>query len=207
MIEELKNIHSMGFDAVMISDDEFFAANKRDLKICKGLKDLGMAYRCLTRSDLVTKEIAKIAAYTGCSEMLLGIESGSSQILKIIRKGITKEQHKDAIKILKENGIRVKALFMIGLPGESYETLEETKRFIEETEPDICEFTIYTPYPNSVFWDDGSNYPIFFNKEKILNSGAWYKGMRGKYVSYVSTPSLTAEEIVEAREEMEKRFE
>lgn len=206
VINELKVIHNMGFDAVMISDDEFFAARKRDLKICKGLKNLNMSYRCLTRSDLVTEEIAKVAAYTGCSEMLLGVESGSDKILAIIKKGITKKTHKYAIKILKENGIRVKALFMIGLPGESNDTIEETKQFIEDTEPDICEFTIYTPYQNSVFWDEGANYEILFDKLKILNTSAWYKGMKGKYVSHVSTPFLTEGEIVREREEMERRF-
>lgn len=206
VIGELKQIYNMGFKSVAIYDDEFFSLKKRDLKICEGLKDLDMSYRCLTRSNLVTDEIAKVASYTGCSEILLGIESGSDKILKIIRKGITKERHKKAIKILKENGIKVKALFMVGLPGESYETIEETRRFIEETRPDICEFTIYTPYPNSDIWDSPQTYDISFDKQQILNSGAWYKGKKGKYISHVSTPFLTEEKIVEARGKMERWF-
>jgi len=206
VIEELKILSDMGFEGVAFSDDEFFSLRTRDLKICRGIEDLGMVFRCLTRSDLVTQEIAKVAARTGCRESLLGVESGSSKILQVVGKGITKEQNREAIKMLKENGIRVKALFMLGLPGESYDTIAETIRFIEETQPDICEFTIYTPYPNSTIWNDPSGFDISFNKERILTGGAWYKGIKGRYKSYVSSSSLTAEEIVDIRDELEEEY-
>lgn len=206
VIEELNVIKNMGFDGVMIADDEFFFEKHRDFEICKGLESLDMAYRCLTRSDLIDDEVAEVASRTGCGEILLGIESGSSKILKTINKGVTKEQHEDAIKTLKDYGIKVKALFMIGLPGETRETVEETMLFIEKTQPDICEFTIYTPYPNTVFWDKPKGYDITFDKNRILNGGAWYKGMKGDYVSYVSTSGITAEEIVEIRDGLQGRF-
>lgn len=206
VIAELNQIHDMGYDGVMLADDEFFFKKERDFEICKALKDLDMSYRCLTRSDLLNDEVVKVAAKTGLGEMLLGIETGSRKISRNINKGMTIEQHKNAIKLCKEHGIRVKALFMVGLPGESKDTIEETKRFIEETKPDTCEFTIYTPYPKSEFWNEPYLYDIGFDTNGILNSGGWYKGIKGNYVSHVRTSSLSAQEIIEIREEMEKCY-
>lgn len=204
VIKELEEIWNMGFGGVMMVDDAFFSYKKRDFEICNGLKRLGMPYRCLTRSDLVNEHVARVAADTGCVEVLLGIETGSRQILSTINKGVTIEQHENAIKLLKEHGIKVKGLFMIGLPGETRETIKETEEFVARTKPDICEFTIYTPYPNSEFWNN--KYDIAFNKEEIVNGGAWYKGIRGSYVSRVSTSCLNADEIVKARDDFERRY-
>lgn len=204
VIKELEELRNMGFGGVMMVDDEFFSYKKRDFEICGGLKRLDMSYRCLTRSDLINEHVAKVAADTGCVEVLLGIETGSPRILSAINKGVTIGQHENAIKLLKEQGIKVKGLFIVGLPGETRETIKETEEFIKRTKPDICEFTIYTPYPNSEFWNN--RYDIVFNKEKIVKGGAWYKGINGNYVSYVSTSGLNADEIVKARDDFERRY-
>jgi radical SAM superfamily enzyme YgiQ (UPF0313 family) len=206
VIKEINMIHDMDFDGTMIVDDEFFSNKKRDLQICKELKELDMSYRCLTRPDLINEDIAKMASDSNCHEMLLGLESGSEKILKLLNKGMTKEQYKKAIKILHDHGIKVKGLFMIGLPGESHDTIDETQRFIEETNPDICEFTIYTPYPNSDFWNNQSSYDISIDKQRILTQGAWYKGKKGEYISYIHTSSLSPKEIIERRDEMHELF-
>lgn len=203
VISEIESLRGMGFNGVSIADDEFFFKKNRDFEICEFMKEAGMSYRCLTRSDIINEEVAGVAAGTGCSEVLLGIETGSRSILDTIHKGVTVKQNETAIRILKEHGIRVKALFMVGLPGESRKTIEETKSFIERTRPDICEFTIFTPYPNTDFWQNPGRYDIAFDKQKILGGGSWYKGKKGGYTSYVRTSGLTEDEILKIRNELD----
>ena len=115
-------------------------------------------YRCFTRADLIDEEAAYAMGQTGCVEVLIGCESGSDRILANVNKGTTRQQNLKAISLLKKGRIRVKAAIIIGLPGESWESIEETKSFIEEAEPDDVDFTILSVYPGSDIWRNPSRY-------------------------------------------------
>jgi len=79
----------------------------------------------------------------------LGIESGSPRILKMIRKGETNEDVKRAVKLLRNAGIHSHAFFMIGLPEETAEDIELSKKLILEVQPDHVEINMVTPYPGT----------------------------------------------------------
>jgi radical SAM superfamily enzyme YgiQ (UPF0313 family) len=206
---EVKEIKELGFDAIMIYDDEFFTYPKRDWKISEMLGKYGISWRCFGRTDytLRNKDLIRYAAKNGLKEMLIGFESGSDRILKIIEKGCTKEQNLEAAKFLNEIGVKVKAAMIVGLPGETEETLKETWEWCDKVEPYVSnwDFTAFTPYPGSKVYENSELYDIKFDKNDIYTA---YKGMHSKdwKPARISTSSLSFERIIEWRDKLEKRF-
>lgn len=200
IIFELTEIKDMGFGAVMFYDDSIAMIKKRLIDLCKGIGKLDLLWRCFVRSDQVSPDLYKVMADSGCYEVLIGVESGSDTILRNIRKNETAEQHKNAIKWAKEAGIKTKVLMIAGLPGESWKTIDESRKFIIETRPDGLDVTILQVYPGCDIAKNPQNYELFFI------SPVWYKGRNEEYISTVSTLSLTEKEIVQARDSLWKTF-
>lgn len=201
VLAEARAIRDMGYDGVMMYDDELLFRKERDWGIFYGFERIGLLYRCFTRADLLDEESAQIMASTGCKEVLIGCESGSNKILKNIHKGTTREQNIRAIHLLRKYSIQAKAALIMGLPGESWDTIRETESFVEEAQPDDVDFTICTVYKGSPIADNPDAYDIKFG-----NSYTPYKTKPGGYSVGVSTSHMTAEEIVKARDELEKKF-
>jgi len=192
-----------GIGGIWLFDDEF-SMSLRDFRIFNGLKEQGLIYRLFTRSEFVSERVVKKLCETGCREILIGVESGSDEIKRIIRKGTTVEMDEKAFKLLKQNGIRVKATFIVLLPGESSETLQETWRFCERNEEfiDDFDFSILAPYPGSFLYEQKEDFDIEFDKYSFIP----FKTKPGEYTSVVSTSHLTTEEGIRWRERLEKRF-
>jgi radical SAM superfamily enzyme YgiQ (UPF0313 family) len=102
--------------------------------MCGYLKEFGFIWRCFCRVDIITKhggkEYLQFMYENGLREVLIGAESGSQKVLDNIHKETTVEQNATVLEWCDEVGIRCKLSFIIGLPGETHETLEETKRFL-----------------------------------------------------------------------------
>jgi len=205
VIEEIEMLHfQFDYNALMFFDDTFILNRKRVEKICKRLKELGIIWRCFVRADLVIKhgnELLDIMADSGCVEIGMGIESGSDIILRNINKGETVQDIKLAIKMIREKGIRVKGFIIVGLPGESEQTLGETRTFLDAIQLDDVDFTVFRPYPGSHIYSNKERYDIQWSD--IDDSKMFYKGKAGEYHSIVSTSGLSSDAIVMARESME----
>ena len=201
--EELREIRASGFKAVMIYDDEFFTNPRRDGRIVKRLGDLGFTWRAFGRADhlLRNRRVVQEAARNGLAEVLIGVESGSDKVLAAIKKGTTSELNKRAIRLLHSLGVRVKAAFIVGLPGESWETIGETEKFIEETQPEDMDFTILTVYPGSDIWLNPGLYDVEFERAYVQ-----YKGRPGEYEAHVRTSKMSKEEILQARAYLERKY-
>jgi len=102
--------------------------------MCAHVKSFGFIWRCFCRVDIITKhggkEYLQFMHDHGLREVLIGAESGSQRILDNIHKETTVEQNATVLRWCDEVGIRCKLSFIIGLPGETHETLEETKQFL-----------------------------------------------------------------------------
>ena len=186
--EELKERH--GFKAIMFFDDIFTIKKKRTLEICERLRGLNMNLRVFARANNIDDEIAGALYGAGCKEVGIGAESGSQKILDMAMKGTTIEENTKAIQVLREYGIRVKLFMIIGLPGETEETVAETRRWLEEVKPDDFDLTVFVPMPTSKICKDPDRYQCHF---RIDYSKSWFKGIDGKYESLVSTPGLSGE--------------
>jgi len=206
VLEEAKEIKQSGFKSLMLYDDEMLFQVERDREIFKGLKELGLIWRCFTRADLLLKnlEMVKFMAKNGCREVLIGVESGDDVILKNINKGTTVKMNEKAIKALHNAGIRVKAAMIIGLPGETPKTLKNTYEFCEHLEPYVSDwdFSVLIPYPGSDIYENPNKYDIIFDRKAIYKP---FKVGEG-WEALVSTSSLSREEITAWRNKFHKRF-
>lgn len=200
VIEEAKIIKNMGFNAIMFFDDTFTVKKERVIDIAKGLKELNIIWRCFIHASTVDYDLLKLMFESGCVEVGMGVESGNNEILKTINKKINLE---NAIKVCNwchEIGLRIKTFLMIGLPGESKETINDTISFLKRARPDDFDYTIYTPFPNTEIWNNSEQFNIQFDKDNLDYSKMYYKGIAGKYTAQVSTSKLTSEEIEKYRD-------
>lgn len=192
-----------GFRAFMIYDDVFIASKARFEIISNELSGFSFFFRCFSRSNLITDDICRLMAEMGIVEVGLGVESGSWNILKRNLKGVSPDINLRAVKLLKQYGIRSKTFIIVGLPGESHETMEETIKWIDMAQPDDLDVTIFQPLPGS----DIFTYPDRWGIDFTYNgSSQWYKGIPGKYISNVSTKYLTADDLVMYRDKIENMY-
>ena len=144
-IEECKEVHNCR--RFKIIDDEFGMPKRRVFEMCEAFESLDIQFRAQTRVDIVTPEMLRAFRKAGCDEIAFGIETPDEQILKLIRKRQTLDQCKNAVKWAKEAGLRVKTLFMICLPGETWESVDRLKQFVQKTKPDKWTLSTCIPYP------------------------------------------------------------
>lgn len=204
VIEEIREIdRNHGYKALMFYDDEMLYDWRRDRKIIFELDRLRMVWRCFSRANLLTEKRVKSIAKKGCKEVLVGVESGSDRILRNVRKGTTVEMNRKAIALLKKYGIRVKALMIVGLPGENDESLLETEFFLDETRPDAIDVSLLKVYPGTDIYENPGGYDLKFNFDP---EKSWFKGVPGQYCSTVSTSSLSNDEVLRWRDRLEAKF-
>lgn len=127
IIKEIDYLHyDFGYDALAFPEDLFILNRKRAETVFAHMKKRGIISRCLIRADVIARygsEFAEMMADSGCTHIGMGVESGSDKILRNVNKGETVRTIKYAINILKDAGIRAKGFFIVGLPGETHETL------------------------------------------------------------------------------------
>jgi anaerobic magnesium-protoporphyrin IX monomethyl ester cyclase len=136
-------------DAFTFHDETFTYDKKRVFEICDEMKNrhIGLPWDCSTRVDQITKEVLAKMRAANCQLVSFGVESGSQKILNAMKKGTMVEQNERAIRWAKEVGISVTISVIIGYPGETVDTLEQTLDFIRRTEPDDVHMSLATPYP------------------------------------------------------------
>lgn len=132
-------------------DATFFLNKERFLRIAEEIKKrkLKIEWSSRSRVDSIDDEILKAASSCGCRQILFGIESCSSEILRNIRKEISIGQVKNAISLCKKYGILTLGFFMFGNPGESKQSVKDTIKFAKELELDHAQFCMTIPKPNS----------------------------------------------------------
>jgi len=206
VVEEIRHVKERyGYQAFMFWDDEFNLNQRRTVELCEALKSLDIKFRCFIRSNLFNMQIAKVMREAGCVEVGCGVESGSDKILQIINKRTTVKQNTLARRICREVGIRFKAFTILGLPYESKETAYATMNWLLDNQPDEFDVTIFTPYPGSKIWEHPQQFDVQFDKAEMAQSlfeESYYKGPKK---SPVSTSQLSAEEIVNLRDEIEDK--
>lgn len=130
-VDEMEEILDYGFDEIIVEDDTFTVNKKHVFAICDEIISRGLKFKwsANARVNTVTEEMLEKMFEAGCIFIQYGVESGNPEILKTSKKGITLEQVREAVKIANEVGIGVLSSFIIGLPGETEETIKETMDF------------------------------------------------------------------------------
>ena len=137
-------------------DDDLTLHRKRTVEIMELLiaADLDLIWSCTTRCDLVDAELLMLMKRAGCWMISYGVETGNDALRNTVDKGVSREQIEVAFRNTKHAGIKVTGYFMIGLPGETEDTVKETIQFVEFLAPDYVNWSVMTVYPGSQFYFD-----------------------------------------------------
>jgi hopanoid biosynthesis associated radical SAM protein HpnJ len=182
----------------VIFDDDTFSANRRHAREVSALiAPLKMSWviNCRANCDF---ETLKIMADAGLHHVIVGFESGSDQILKNIQKGVTRERATQFVKDCKQLGITIHGAFIVGLPGETRETLKDTIEYAKMLDLYSIQVSLPSPYPGTEF-----------HKQCVENG--WlvsnaYIDDTGHQMCVVSYPHLSNEEIFKAVEQFYSKF-
>lgn len=145
-----------GIRHIMFVDDLFTASRKRTTELCELIirGDLKMTWSCASRVDVVKPDLLHLMKQAGCWEISFGLESGSNELLQKMDKSADIERSRETLGWTHKAGIRSKGLFMLGYPGETPDTIAETKAFVKEVPLTIMNLTKFTPYPGSPIYRD-----------------------------------------------------
>lgn len=148
-------IDRFGIKDIEIFSDNFTLDRSFVIDFCEGILKNGFKIRWMANSrvDAVDEKLLGLMKKAGCVGVSFGIESCSSTILENAKKDTTVEDIRNAVKWTKEKGIKVLAQMIIGLPGETKETIRETVRTLIELDPDFVQFNFAIPYPNTEFYE------------------------------------------------------
>jgi hopanoid biosynthesis associated radical SAM protein HpnJ len=183
---------------IFFDDDTFTANGERARELSRALAPLNCTWSATARVN-TGYETLKAMKEGGLRLLVVGFESGDPQVLHNIRKGATPDLARRFIKWCRELGIQVHGTFMVGLPGETKESLEASMRFACELDPDTIQVSLATPYPGTEFYE-------FCREKGYLQDKELVNGLTGYQQCVVDYPGLAAAEIFEAVPRFYRRF-
>ncbi len=214
-----------GFKGFMLYDDEL-NVNTSMIElmnlIAKTQRDLDVEWRLrgFIKSQLFTDEQAKAMFAAGFRWILVGFESGSEEILTAINKKATRTENTRCMEIAKRYGLKVKALMSLGHPGETLDTIQETREWLLEVKPNDFDVAIITCYPGTPYYDQAIPHPdnkgvwvytysptgakLYQFEVDFSMTAEYYKGVPGECRAYVYTDTLTPTKIVGERDRLER---
>jgi len=144
-------VERYGIREIIFHDDNFVTLRSRLVEFCGRLIDEGprLSWSCTARIDMVSPETLTLMRRAGCWQIAYGIESGSQAILDAVHKGISLEQIRRAVAWTVEAGIEPRGFFVIGLPGETRETLRQTREFLMSLPLGDFQMSIFAPHPGT----------------------------------------------------------
>lgn len=195
VVEELEIlIENHGTQGAYFIGDNFTINGKWVKEVCDLIKmhKLSIEWVCDTRVDLVSRELLRCMRAAGCRTIWFGIESGSPQVLSMLNKGISLEQASKAVKLCREEGIKVACSFMLGVPGETLKDMEATLNFALRLNPDWCQFNVYIACPGSSLYDE------------VVENGLYDR--RSDFVYFVKTEEFNYDALMEIQKRFHRAF-
>ena len=185
---------------IFFDDDTFTDNRARAEVIARGLGALGVTWSCNAKAN-VPYETLKIMRENGLRLLLVGYESGNQKILNAIKKGLKVEQAREFTKNCHKLGITIHGTFILGLPEETRETIQETICFAKEINPHTIQVSIAAPYPGTYLYNQARKEGWLTEdlESQLVND-------RGIQISPLSYPHLNHTEIFDSVETFYKRF-
>ena len=159
---ELDILHELGVTTLTFLDDTFNVPKKRFQEILRLMiqKNYGFHWNSFYRSDHGDPETIELMAQAGCEGVFLGIESGSDEMLKRMNKTSRRKNYMAAIPKLQAVGISCHTNFIVGFPGETYDTVQESIELIEEARPDFYRAQLWYADPVTPIWKSKDQYGV-----------------------------------------------
>jgi hopanoid biosynthesis associated radical SAM protein HpnJ len=179
------NVREFFFD-----DDTFNIQKVRTIELCSKLKPLKLTWSCTSRvtTDYETLKAMKDA---GCRLLIVGYESGDQQILKNIKKGATVERARQFTKDCHKLGLVVHGDFILGLPGETHDTINTTIAFAKELDVETIQVSVAHAYPGTELYDYAVKNGFMVGDNKMVDEG-------GHQLAHIQYPGLPADDIIES---------
>ncbi|UCF29068.1 MAG: radical SAM protein [Chloroflexota bacterium] len=191
IMEELWQLKRLGINNIHMYADLFTVNREQVVELCQRMitENIKIRWMCNSRVDYVDEEMLQLMGQAGCWLISWGIESGNEQILKHAHKGADPTKAERALRWAKKAGIKNWGYFIIGLPGETEETILQTIEFSKKLPLDIALFHVAAPYPGT---------PFFF---EVVENGWFRPGTRWEQVdmdkgTVLDYPNLPAERLL-----------
>jgi anaerobic magnesium-protoporphyrin IX monomethyl ester cyclase len=204
VVDEIEQIMTYGFTRINIADDLFTSDREKVHQVCEEIRKrkLSLAWTAFSRVNTVDRDTLRLMRETGCDCISFGIESGNQEMLKRIKKGITLDQARKAVALCKEVGILPHASFMVGLPGETPETLKDTAEFSKSLDI-IYGFHFLAPFPGTTVREKIDQYDL----EILTDDWAEYDANRAIIRTSALTPEAINEFVAEFDREINQAWE
>jgi hopanoid biosynthesis associated radical SAM protein HpnJ len=185
---------------IFFDDDTFTDFRPRAEEIARGLGKLGVTWSCNAKAN-VPNQTLKVMKEKGLRLLLVGYESGNDQILHNIRKGLRTDIAKRFTEDCRKLGITIHGTFILGLPGETTDTIRETIKFAVDINPHTIQVSLAAPYPGTELYEQAvtNGWLTQPDNSKLVNS-------QGVQLSPLSYPNLGADEIYKSVEIFYRRF-
>ncbi|MBI4633683.1 MAG: radical SAM protein [Deltaproteobacteria bacterium] len=160
-----------GVRHINIYDDLFTADRARIVELCEKLAryPLGINFNCAVRVGYTDDELVMMLKDAGCLMVSLGIESADPQMLARHKSGVSLDEVCDTVKRIQAAGLRAKGLFMMGLPGETEESIRRTSDFIISLGLDDMNMSKFTPFPGAPLWSSIREEGTFNEDWRLMN--------------------------------------
>src|SRR3954463_8245537 len=184
---------------VFFDDDTLTDDLPRVEELAREIGKLGITWACNAKGNVPRKTL-EVLANNGCRLFVVGYETGNQQILHNIKKGMLIDTAKKFTKDCHELGIKIHGTFILGLPGETQETIEETIRFAVEVNPHTLQVSLAAPYPGTFLYDQAvENGWLDAEHAELIDE-------RGVQIAPLHYPHLSHTEIFESVEAFYRRF-
>lgn len=157
ILEEMETAcRTYNLNSVYFDDDTFNIGKKRMLEFCEAKKSRcpDLPWSIMARADLMDGEILEAMADCNLKGVKYGVESASPQLLKRVKKNLDLQKVKENIALTKKLGIRVHLTFMLGIPGETKQTVKDTVHLARQLQPHSAQFSLLTPIPGTELYQE-----------------------------------------------------
>lgn len=205
IMEEIRGcIETYGMSEFLFWSDVFTHDRNWVKDLCSSILDSGLVFSwsANVRVNTVDRETALLMRKAGCRLVSVGVESGNQEILDRAGKGTTLSQIKETFCILKEAGLQTFAYYLVGVPWETRETVEDTIRFAIALDSDYANFFAATPFPGTKFYEYALENRLF-EAGTIPDAGLFRDAY---YVPTVTGHNLSRKEIASLRRKAIRRF-
>jgi len=203
IVQEIRQvIDEYGIREFMFFDDNLIVDKTWAYQLMAEIKKLGIIWECRERVDMVDEPMLRAMKEAGCYRIRFGFESGSDEVLNTLKKGITRQQSLACARLCKKIGIEIFGYFIIGAPGETPQTIEQTIDLALKINPSFALFSKMILIPGSEIFE----YALASGQ---ITKDYWEKFIRGEEMN--GAPSLTKEKLSEKEiagyvQEANKRF-
>ena len=196
-VEQL--VKDFQIDEIYFDDDSLALNRARILRICQLITQKGIKVKWIPqcRVDSMDEDVLGAMKGAGCHYIRFGVESGSQKMLNIMRKKVALDQIERAFELCRKAGIKTQAFFVLGIPGETPQTIRETIEFAKKLRPDSAQFAVVIPHPGTALYE-------------ICQRGGWLK--YGSWEDFsacnslIETPELSRRDVEKARVRAYREF-